>query len=116
MVTDHQPLFRLMDQQVLTQVQTRWLRLGLSQSIRPTIKYHHRKANVGADTLSRSQRKEVEDLMHDPIATTVVIEEQVSALSRFSLKLTAEDLTKRTRAMLQHIPSYARDKNMRTFT
>ena len=54
--------------------------------------------------------------MHDPIATTVVIEEQVSALSRFSLKLTAEDLTKRTRAMLQHIPSYARDKNMRTFT
>ena len=38
-VTDHQPLVRLMDQQVLTQVQRRWLRLRLFQSIRPIIKY-----------------------------------------------------------------------------
>ena len=38
-VTDHQPLVRIMDQQVLTQAQTRWLRLGLFQSICPTIKY-----------------------------------------------------------------------------
>ena len=36
-VTDHQPLVRLMDQQVLTRVQTRWLRLGLFQSNSP----HH---------------------------------------------------------------------------
>ena len=29
MVTDHQPLVHIMDQQVLTRVQTWWLRLGL---------------------------------------------------------------------------------------
>ena len=35
MVTDHQPLVRIMGQQVLTRVQTRWLRLGFFQSICP---------------------------------------------------------------------------------
>ena len=78
-VTDHQPLVRLMDQQVLTRVQTRWLRLGLFQSIRPTIKYQPGKANVVTDALSRSQRKETEDSMDDPMAIVVVIEEHVTA-------------------------------------
>ena len=36
-VTDHQPLVRIMDQQVLTRVQMRWLRLG-ALSINPP---HH---------------------------------------------------------------------------
>ena len=61
MITDHQPLVRLMDQTILTRVQTRWLRLGLFQSIRPTIKYQPRKANVVADVLSRSQCNTTED-------------------------------------------------------
>ena len=60
-ITDHQPLVRLMDQPVLTRVQTRWLRLGLFQSIRPTLKYQHEKANVVADALSCSQRNTAED-------------------------------------------------------
>ena len=36
-LTDHQTLRSLMDQQVLTRVQTRWMKLGLFQSISPTI-------------------------------------------------------------------------------
>ena len=60
-ITDHQPLVRLMDQPVLIRVQTRWLRLGLFQSIRSTIKYQPRTANVVADALSRSQRTTTED-------------------------------------------------------
>ena len=79
-VTDHQPLVRLMDQQVLTWVQTKWLRLGLFQSIRPIIKYQPGKANVVADALSQSHRKEIEDSMDDPMATVVAVEMQVSAL------------------------------------
>ena len=54
-VTDHQPLTRIMDQPVLTRVQTRWMRLGLFQSINPVITYQPGKANVVADALSRSQ-------------------------------------------------------------
>ena len=75
MVTDHQLLVCLMYQQVLTRVQTRWLRLGLFQSIRPTIKYQPGKANVVANALSQSQQNEVEDSMDDPEATAMAGEE-----------------------------------------
>ena len=56
MLTDHQTLRSLMDQQVLTRAQTRWVKLGLFQSISPTIQYHPGKANILADALSRSRR------------------------------------------------------------
>ena len=52
-VTDHKSLTLLMDQQVLSRSQTRWIRLGLFQSIQPKIKQPG-KANVVADALSRS--------------------------------------------------------------
>ena len=44
-----------MDQQVLTRVQTRWVKLGFFQSISPTIQYNLRKANISANALSRSR-------------------------------------------------------------
>ena len=43
-----------MDQTELARVQTRWLRLGLFQSISPQIVYQQGKANIVADALSRS--------------------------------------------------------------
>ena len=55
MVTDHQPLTLLMDQQVLSRVQSRWVRLGLFQSINPKFRYQPGKANIIADALSRSR-------------------------------------------------------------
>ena len=97
-VTDHQPLVHLMDQQVLTRVQTRWLRLALIQSIRTTINYQPWKANVVADAVSRSQRKETEDSMDDPMAIAAAVEVHVSALSGISVELTAEDLQTWTKA------------------
>ena len=93
-----------MDQQVLTWVQTKWLRLRLFQSIRPTIKYQPRKANVVANTLRKSQRKEIEDLKDDPMATVIAVEEHVSTLSGFNIELTAEELQTWTK-------SYKEDKS-----
>ena len=37
------------------------LRLGLFQSIRPTIKYQSKKANIVADVLSRSQQSDAQE-------------------------------------------------------
>ena len=59
MIIDHQPLTYLMQQQVLSRVQTRWIRLGFFQSIQPTIRYQPGKANILADALSRSRREEL---------------------------------------------------------
>ena len=98
MVTDHQPLVRIMDQQVLTRVQTRWLRLGLFQSILPTIKYQPRKANVVANALSRSQRKLEEDSTDNGATAIAMIERHVSTLSGASVELTSEDLQQWTKA------------------
>ena len=52
---DHKPLTLLMDQQVLSRSQTRWIRLGLFQSIQPKIVHQLGKANIVADALSRSR-------------------------------------------------------------
>ena len=60
-MTDHQTLRSLMDQQVLTRAQTRWMKLGLFQSISPTIQYNPGKVNIIADALSRSRLGLVEE-------------------------------------------------------
>ena len=54
-MTDDKPLALLMDQQVLSRSQTRWIRLGLFQSIQPKIPYQSGKANIVADALSWSK-------------------------------------------------------------
>ena len=86
-VTDHQPLTHYMDQPVLSRVQTRWLRLGLFQSIRPIVKYQPRKANIVADALSRSQRPAAEETKE---ASTK--KEEVLRLTSSSVEPQAEDL------------------------
>ena len=80
-MTDHQPLTRLMEQPVLTRVQTRWIRLGLFQSINPTIQYQPGKANIVADALSRSQRAKdprssVQRQSHEAAETEAQIEDE----------------------------------------
>ena len=87
------------------------VQIRLFQSIRPTIKYQPGKANVVADAVSQSQRKEIEDSMHDPMAIVVAVEEHVATLSGFSVELTAEDLHTWTKAYKDdksHIVGYTK--------
>ena len=103
-VTDHQPLTHIMDQLVLTRVQTRWMRLGLFQSINPVITYQPGKANVVADALSRSQRTdprtEYTDIQHRTYlaATAHDEDEVVFMLTATSWKPTSTERTKWTQA------------------
>ena len=101
MITDHQPLLRLMDQPVLTRVQTRWLRLGLFQSIRPTIKYQPRKANVVADALSCSQRNTTEDSTVELAKNNP--DNEVYALTSVTVEPSEEDLRIWHQAYLENL-------------
>ena len=85
--------------------------MGLFQSIRPTIKYQPGKANVVADALSWSQKKETEDSMDDPMATAAIVEAHVSAFNGISVELTAEDLETWTKAYKEdksHVAAYTK--------
>ena len=79
-----------MDQPVLTRVQTRWLRLGLFQPIRPTIKYQLGKANVLADALSRSQCSIAEDSTMELAKNNP--DNEVYALTSVTVEPSEEDL------------------------
>ena len=98
-----------------------WLRLGLFQSIRPTIKYQHWKVDVVADNLSRNQRKLEEGSMDDSAIVVAMIKAQISTLSVVSMELIAKDLQRWATTYKEdkdHVAaciSYARDTNMKTF-
>ena len=53
-ITYHQPLTHLMDQQVLSWLQSHWLGVGLFQSIQPKMVYQLGKPNIVAYALSQS--------------------------------------------------------------
>ena len=96
-MTDHQPLTFLMQQQVLSRTQSRWVRLGLFQSIQPKMQYNPGKANIVADALSRSQpnssvmeKQEIDVLKDD--------ETGVFALSGTTMTTNAGELQKWTKA------------------
>ena len=85
--------------------------MGLFQSIRPTISYQPGKANVVADALSQSQRKETEDSMDDPMAIAAAVAAHVSTLSGISVELMAEDLHTWTKAYKEdksHVAAYTK--------
>ena len=110
MVTDHQPLVRLMEQQVLSRTQTRWIRLGLFQSICPTIKYQLGKANIVADALSRSQQCNAQDI--PPILSMAEDkddQDQLFVLSRMGVQLLKDMQQKWTMA-------YKQDRSHKTDT
>ena len=65
--------------------------MGLFQSIRPTIKYQPRKANIVADALSQSQRPVAEEPNQ---AEETTAWEEVLLLSSSSIEPQAEDLQK----------------------
>ena len=87
MSANHQPLMYYMDQPVLSQVQMKWLHLGLFQSIWPLVKYQPRKANIVADALSRSQRLAAEE-----IEEAIVEEEEILLLMSSSVEPQVGDL------------------------
>ena len=55
MIKNHQPLTHLMEQPISSRLQSRWLQLGLFQSIHPKMVYQPSKANTIADALSWSK-------------------------------------------------------------
>nr|GEU33524.1 putative reverse transcriptase domain, ribonuclease H-like domain protein [Tanacetum cinerariifolium] len=55
--TDHQSLQYILDQKVLNMRQHRWIKLLINYDCE--IRYHPRKANVVADTLSRKEREPI---------------------------------------------------------
>ena len=101
-VNDHQPLVRLMEQQILSRAQTRWIRLGLFQSIRPTIKYQPGKANIVTDALSRSQRCNAQDIPPIlPMAEDKDDQDQLFVLSGMGVQLLKDVQQKWTMAYKQ---------------
>ena len=103
-ITDHQPLIHTWTSLSFPGYRSRWLRLGLFQSIRPIIKYQPGKANIVADALSWSQRPAAEESDQAEEATA---REEVLLLSGSSAEPQAEDLQKWKKA-------YQEDPKLRT--
>ena len=94
MITDHQPLTHLMEQQVLSQTQSRWVRLGLFQSINLKFKYQPGKANIVANALRRSRPHRTENEEIDYPAQRGADEDPVGMMTvqASSAQLSTEEL------------------------
>ena len=78
-ITDHQPLTHLMEQQALSWLQSRWLWLGLFQPILPKMLHQPGKANIVTDALLHSRPsvgKAEESVQQEDSRTTKMQEEQ----------------------------------------
>ncbi len=106
-VTDHQTLTLLMEQPVLSRSQTRWVRLGLFQSIMPKIQYQPGKANIIADALSRSQRGTSDAMAEDWSPSSIIQKDTINALTGITVTLPASELR-------QWRVAYEEDPKLRT--
>ena len=117
MLTNHQPLTHLMEQQVLSRTQLRWVRLGLLQSINPKFRYHLGKANIVADALSRSRPHRIENQDIDHPAQRGADEDPTSVMTvqASSAQLSMEELkhvkeAKKTDEELQEVFSHSKEQ------
>lgn len=92
-ITDHKLLTLLMDQQELSWLQTRWIQLGLFQSIQPKFQYLPGKANIIANALSKSRPHQEEDQEEGSSRTESQDQDQANVVQATKIALAKEQIS-----------------------